>query len=47
MAAAFAGRYRYVEFDMLAGDWSALDGLRLDAVVSTLGSSLVDHERRV
>jgi SAM-dependent methyltransferase len=36
MAAAFAGRYRYVEFDMLAGDWSALDGLRLDAVVSTL-----------
>jgi tRNA (cmo5U34)-methyltransferase len=36
LMAAYAGRYRYVEFDMLAADWSALDGVRLDAVVSTL-----------
>jgi tRNA (cmo5U34)-methyltransferase len=34
--APFAGRYRYVEFDMLSGDWSALDGIRLDSVVSAL-----------
>jgi tRNA (cmo5U34)-methyltransferase len=33
---AYTGRYRYVEFDMLAGDWAPLDGARLDAAVSTL-----------
>jgi tRNA (cmo5U34)-methyltransferase len=32
----YAGRYRYVEFDMLSGDWTPLDGIRLNAAVSTL-----------
>jgi tRNA (cmo5U34)-methyltransferase len=36
MANGYSGRYRYVEFDMLSGDWSPLDGIQLDAAVSTL-----------
>jgi SAM-dependent methyltransferase len=34
--AAFAGRYRYVEFDMVSADWPADVPVPLDAVVSTL-----------
>jgi tRNA (cmo5U34)-methyltransferase len=34
--AAYQGRYRYVEFDMLAADWPAEIPDRLDAVVSAL-----------
>jgi tRNA (cmo5U34)-methyltransferase len=34
--APFAGRYRYVEFDMLSSDWPADLPLPLDAVVSAL-----------
>jgi SAM-dependent methyltransferase len=34
--AAFAGRYRYVEFDMLSGDWSPVGREHLDAIVSAL-----------
>jgi SAM-dependent methyltransferase len=32
----FAGRYRYVEFDMSAGQWPAVIPAPLDAVVSSL-----------
>ena len=32
----FAGRYRYVEFDMSAGEWPAAIPASLDAVVSSL-----------
>ena len=32
----FAGRYRYVEFDMSAGQWPAVIPVSLDAVVSSL-----------
>ena len=32
----FAGRYRYVEFDMSAGEWPAVIPASLDAVVSSL-----------
>jgi len=34
--AAFEGRYRYVEFDMLSSDWPADVPVPLDAVVSAL-----------
>src|SRR3982074_2983684 len=34
--AAFEGRYRYVEFDMLSSDWPAEVPVPLDAVVSAL-----------
>jgi tRNA (cmo5U34)-methyltransferase len=34
--AAFAGRYRYVEFDMLSSEWPAEVPVPLDAVVSAL-----------
>jgi tRNA (cmo5U34)-methyltransferase len=34
--AAFAGRYQYVEFDMLSAQWPADIPLALDAVVSAL-----------
>lgn len=43
---AYAGRSRYVEFDMLSGAWDALDGVRLDAVVSTLSIHHVPDERK-
>ncbi len=33
---AYAGRYRYVEFDMLSSDWPAEIPVPLDAVVSAL-----------
>ena len=32
----FAGRYRYVEFDMLAGPWPAAIPAALDAVVTSM-----------
>jgi tRNA (cmo5U34)-methyltransferase len=34
--AAYAGRYRYVEFDMMSSDWPGEIGSGLDAVVSAL-----------
>ncbi len=34
--AAFGGRYRYVEFDMLASEWPEAVPARVDAVVSAL-----------
>jgi tRNA (cmo5U34)-methyltransferase len=34
--ADYAGRYRYVEFDMLSGEWPTAVGASLDAIVSTL-----------
>lgn len=34
--ASFTGRYRYVEFDMLAPEWPAEIGSNLDAVISAL-----------
>jgi len=42
--AAFAGRYRYVEFDMLAPDWSRLDPA--DAVVSALSIHHLPDDRK-
>ena|SRR5579864_5458094 len=36
LMAAYPGRYRYVEFDMLSGDWSCFGDQRFDAAVSTL-----------
>jgi tRNA (cmo5U34)-methyltransferase len=45
--APFAGRYRYVDFDMLAGDWSGLAAAGLlDAVVSALSIHHVPDERK-
>jgi tRNA (cmo5U34)-methyltransferase len=45
--ASFAGRYRYVDFDMLVGDWRgvAASGV-LDAVVSALSIHHVPDERK-
>lgn len=36
LMAAYAGRFRYVEFDMLSGDWACFDAERFNAAVSSL-----------
>src|ERR1051326_3311516 len=46
LMAPFAGRYRYVEFDMLSGDWSPVGGARLQAVVSALSIHHVPDARK-
>jgi tRNA (cmo5U34)-methyltransferase len=46
LMAAYAGRARYVEFDMLSGDWHAFEGVRLNAVVSTLSIHHVPDARK-
>jgi tRNA (cmo5U34)-methyltransferase len=43
---AFAGRYRYVEFDMLKGDWSPLAHERIDSAVSALSMHHLPDERK-
>jgi tRNA (cmo5U34)-methyltransferase len=48
LMAAYAGRYRYVNFDMLLGEWSALGEQPLDAAVSALSiHHLPDDRKRV
>jgi tRNA (cmo5U34)-methyltransferase len=42
----FAGRYRYVEFDMLAGDWPAAIPASVDAVVTSLCVHHLPDERK-
>ena len=44
--AAFEGRYRYVEFDMLSPDWSLLGSQTLDAAVSALSIHHLPDERK-
>src|SRR4030088_754354 len=44
--AAFEGRYRYVEFDMLSSDWPADVPVPLDAVVSALRSPPLADARK-
>jgi len=36
LMAGYAGRYRYVEFDMLSGDWACFGSERFNAAVSSL-----------
>jgi len=42
----YAGRYRYVELDMLSDDWSALGSQPLDAVVSALSIHHLPDDRK-
>jgi tRNA (cmo5U34)-methyltransferase len=42
----FAGRYRYVEFDMSAGEWPAAIPAALDAVVSSMCVHHLPDERK-
>jgi tRNA (cmo5U34)-methyltransferase len=42
----FAGRYRYVEFDMLAGEWPASIPVALDAVVTSMCVHHLPDERK-
>ena len=42
----FAGRYRYVEFDLLAGDWPAAIPAAVDAVVTSLCVHHLPDERK-
>jgi tRNA (cmo5U34)-methyltransferase len=42
----FAGRYRYVEFDMLAGDWPAAIPTSVDAVVTSMCVHHLPDERK-
>jgi SAM-dependent methyltransferase len=44
--AEYAGRYRYVEFDMLSSDWPAEVPSTLDAVVSALSIHHLPDERK-
>ena len=44
--AAFAGRYRYVEFDMLTPDWPSAVGTQLDVVVSALSIHHLPDDRK-
>jgi tRNA (cmo5U34)-methyltransferase len=44
--APFAGRYRYVEFDMLAGTWPASIPAALDAVVTSMCVHHLPGERK-
>src|SRR5438552_1098184 len=46
LMAAFAGRYRYVEFDMLTPDWPSAVGTQLDAVVSALSIHHLPDDRK-
>ncbi len=43
---AFAGRYRYVEFDLLAGGWPAALPVAVDAVVTSLSVHHLPDERK-
>ena len=43
---AFAGRYRYVELDMLASAWPASVPAQLDAIVSTLSIHHLPDDRK-
>jgi len=42
----FAGRYRYVEFDMSAGEWPAAIPAALDAVVTSMCVHHLPDERK-
>ena len=42
----FAGRYRYVEFDMSAGEWPAAIPAALDAVVTSMSVHHLPDERK-
>jgi tRNA (cmo5U34)-methyltransferase len=42
----FAGRYRYVEFDMLAGSWPAAIPAAVDAVVTSLSVHHLPDDRK-
>ena len=42
----FAGRYRYVEFDMLAGEWPETIPAALDAVVTSMCVHHLPDERK-
>jgi tRNA (cmo5U34)-methyltransferase len=44
--APFAGRYRYVEFDMSAGEWPAAIPAALDAVVTSMCVHHLPDERK-
>ena len=44
--AAYVGRYRYVELDMLAPDWSLVGGEPLDAIVSALSIHHMPDDRK-
>jgi tRNA (cmo5U34)-methyltransferase len=43
---SFAGRYEYVEFDLLAGDWPAVIPAAVDAVVTSLCVHHLPDERK-
>src|SRR5437764_5642 len=42
----YAGRYRYVELDMLSDDWSVLRAQPVDAVVSALSIHHLPDDRK-